>query len=94
MTVSHRLRQTSALSSPTVEAVHRSAEHLREWLVRTGLVYGSAARERFVRAHPALFGFAFHLTLRGYERWRTRLGVTDTLDAFSQYIAPRHQRWN
>jgi hypothetical protein len=76
------------------EAVHRSTNHFRDWLVRTGRAYSSAAREHFVRAHPALFGSAYRLTLRGYERWCARAGVSDTLGAFAEYIAPRHQRWS
>ena len=94
MTISKTFSQASVFSSSPVEAVRCSAEHFREWLVSAGLAYGGSARERFVRAHPSLFGSAYQLTLRGYERWRARAGVSDTLDAFSEYIAPRHQRWS
>src|SRR5262245_13478158 len=93
-TISKSLNQTSQFSSSPVESVNRSAEHLREWLATTGLAYGCSARERFVRAHPALFGSSYQLTLRGYDCWRARAGVSDTLDAFSEYIAPRHQCWS
>jgi hypothetical protein len=76
-----------------LHSIHQSAKHLRVWLTASGLSYGGAARERFVRAHPVLFGSAYELTLRGYQRWRTRHDATDTLEAFARYIARRHQRW-
>jgi hypothetical protein len=78
--------------SPT-KAQERAAGHLGLWLAGARLAYCGAARERFVRAHPTLFGSAYGLTLRGYERWRTRRGLSDTLGAFAGYIARRHERW-
>jgi hypothetical protein len=78
--------------SPT-NAPGRAADHLGLWLAGSRVRYGGAAREGFVRAHPTLFGRAYWLTLRGYERWRTRGGLSDTLGAFAGYIAHRHQRW-
>jgi hypothetical protein len=80
-------------SHTRVEAIHRCAQHLRVWLGATGLSYDRAAREVFVRAHPALFGRAYEVTLRGYDRWRTRHAIGDTVDSFARYIARRHQRW-
>jgi hypothetical protein len=81
------------LSSNRIEAIHRGARHLNVWLAATGMTYGAVAREVFVRAHPTLFGHAYQVTLRGYEHWRRRHQVTDTLDGFARYIARRHQRW-
>jgi hypothetical protein len=74
-------------------AIRAAAQHLRVWLAASGLSYGCAAREQFTRAHPTIFGNACELTLRGYERWRTRLAVADRPEAFAHYIASRHQRW-
>jgi len=68
-------------------------QHLHVWLTATGLDYGHAARQAFVLAHPRLFGSAYELTLRGYDRWRRRHHVPDTVAAFADYISPRHQRW-
>jgi hypothetical protein len=81
------------LHSNRVEAIHRCVQHIRVWLGATGLTYNHAARESFVRAHPALFGRAYEVTLRGYDRWRTRHAIADTVDGFARYIARRHQRW-
>jgi hypothetical protein len=75
------------------EAVHGGARHLRVWLAASGRSYDAAARELFVRAHAELFGCAYDLTLRGYDRWRWRNGVDDSVDGFARYVAPRHQRW-
>jgi hypothetical protein len=79
--------------SGRVESIHRCAQHLRIWLAATGRVYDSAARESFVRAHPDLFGRAYEVTLRGYERWRARHSISDTVEGFSRYILRRHERW-
>ena len=68
-------------------------QHVRLWLGATGLGYSGAAREAFVRAHPVLFGRAYEVTLRGYDRWRARRAVADTVDGFVRYIARRHERW-
>ena len=76
-----------------MESVGRSADHLRLWLAAAGSTYGNAAREGFARAHPTLFGAAYEVTLRGYERWRMRHGVSDSELAFARYLAPRHERW-
>jgi len=67
--------------------------HLRLWLAASGVAYDRSAREAFVRAHPALFGQAYEVTLRGFERWQLRHRVSDTVDGFAHYIATRHQRW-
>ena len=76
-----------------MDPIRGSLHHLRAWLAASSLSYAGAAKEGFVRAHPILFGSAYELTLRGYERWRTRHGRADTLRTFAGYIAPRHQRW-
>lgn len=76
-----------------IEAVYRAARHVRLWLAATELAYDAAAREVFVRAHPLLFGHAYELTVRGFERWRSRHRVNDTVDGFARYIARRHQGW-
>lgn len=75
------------------ESVSRCAQHLGVWLAATGRVYDSAAREDFVRAHPELFGRACEITLRGYERWRTRHAILDTLEGFCRYMSGRYERW-
>ena len=85
--------EIAMLHSSRVESIHRGVQHIRVWLGATGLAYDRAAREGFVRAHPALFGRAHEVTLRGYDRWRTRHAVADTVDGFARYIARRHQRW-
>jgi hypothetical protein len=83
----------AAFPSTRLDSIRRCSQHLRSWLAVTGLAYDCAAREGFVRAHPALFGRAFEVTLRGYEQWRTRHRRTDTAESFARYIARRHQRW-
>jgi hypothetical protein len=75
------------------ESVNRAAQHLRLWLAAVGVTYDRPAREAFVRAHPALFGRAYEVTLRGFERWQLRHQVSDTVDGFAHYIASRHERW-
>jgi hypothetical protein len=45
------------------------------------------------RAHPVLFSRAYHVTLRGYDRSRSRHAMDDTMDGFARYISQRHQRW-
>src|SRR5437899_2909852 len=75
------------------ESTQRAAQHLRLWLAATAVAYEPCAREAFVRAHPALFGRAYEVTLRGFLRWRMHHGVTDTIDGFAKYIANRHERW-
>jgi len=91
--MSHTTNQLATFPSNRLESIHRGVQHVRVWLAATGLTYDSSAREAFVRAHPALFGRAYQVTLRGYERWRKRHGVADTVDGFARYIARRHQRW-
>jgi len=76
-----------------VAADDAAARHLRIWLAASGSSYGAAARELFVQTHPALFGRASELTLRGYDRWRWRRRLHDTPATFARYMAPRHQRW-
>ena len=85
--------ETLTVPSNHVEAVYRSARHVRLWLAATQLSYDAATREMFVRAHPILFGRAYELTLRGFDRWRLRHRVNDTVDGFARYISRRHQRW-
>jgi hypothetical protein len=85
--------QLAAFPSSRVESIRRCAQHVRLWLGATGLAYSGAAREAFVRAHPVLFGRAYEVTLRGYDRWRARRAVADTVDGFVRYIACRHERW-
>jgi len=85
--------QGAAFQSSHVESIRRCAQHVRLWLGATGLGYSGAAREAFVRAHPVLFGRAYEVTLRGYDRWRARRAVADTVDGFVRYIAGRHERW-
>lgn len=75
------------------ESIHRAAQHLRLWLAATGVAYDQSARLAFVRAHPALFGQAYEVTLRGFERWQLRHRVSDSVEGFAHYIATRHQRW-
>jgi hypothetical protein len=87
------LNQPTTLPSTRVESIRRCAQHLRLWLAATGRPYNRVAREHFVRAHPALFGRAYEVTLRGYDRWRTLRAVSDSVDGFARYIARRHERW-
>ncbi len=75
------------------EAIYRCASHLRLWLSATEFPFNRASRERFARAHPDLFGQAYHVTLRGYDRWRTGHRLADTVDTFAHYLARRHERW-
>jgi hypothetical protein len=77
----------------TATARFRCGHHVRHCIAATGLNYGSAAREAFALAHPALFGNAYYVTLRGYERWLARRRVTDSLETFVRYLASRHERW-
>jgi hypothetical protein len=70
-----------------------AADHVQLWLAATGLSYGVEAREAFIRAHPTLFGHAYELALRGYERWRRWQRRSDNVEDFAAYITPRHQRW-
>ena len=87
------LNQPGPLQSTRVESIRRCAQHVRLWLAATGLPYSRLAREHFVRAHPALFGRAYEVTLRGYDRWRALRSVSDSVDGFARYIARRHERW-
>jgi hypothetical protein len=85
--------QVVAFPSSRAESFHRCAQHMRVWLAATGRVYDNAAREDFVRAHPELFGRAYEVTLRGYECWRGRHAILDTVEGFSRYMLRRHERW-
>jgi hypothetical protein len=76
-----------------LQTVQRCANHLRLWLAAMDVNYCSVSREGFARAHPALFGCAYDVTLRGYERWRLRYGLFDTLESFARYLVRRHERW-
>ena len=76
-----------------VESIYRCVHHLQLWLAAAGVTYGRSAREQFVTAHPALFGRAYEVTLRGYEQWRRRHGLPDTAEAFARYTVRRHERW-
>jgi hypothetical protein len=87
------LNQPTSLPFTRVESIRRCAQHLRLWLAATGLPYNHVAREHFVRAHPVLFGSAYEVTLRGYDRWRTLRAASDSVDGFARYIARRHERW-
>jgi hypothetical protein len=68
------------------------ADHCRRWLAASGLDYGRSSREAFARAHPALFGSAYEVALRGYERWLERTNTLDDLDTFADYLAARFER--
>jgi hypothetical protein len=85
----------AALDEPTVpiESSSPCVHHCRLWLATSGLSYGRSAREAFARAHPTLFGRAYEVALRGYERWRLRHDLPDSVDAFARYLLPRHDRW-
>jgi len=82
-----------ALPVRRTESIQRAAQHLRLWLAASGVVYNRSAREAFARAHPTLFGHAYQVTLRGFERWQMRHRGSDTVDGFAHYIASRHERW-
>ena len=69
------------------------ASHLRIWLAARALDYGDAIREPFATAHPALFGRRYWVTLQGYDQWLVRHGLSDSLDTFARYLAPRYDRW-
>jgi hypothetical protein len=75
------------------ESVSPCARHCQLWLALSGLSYGCTAREAFARAHPAMFGRAYEVTLRGFERWRSHHHIADSIDAFARYLSPRHERW-
>ena len=75
------------------ESIHRAAQHLRLWLAARDVAYDRSAREAFARAHPTLFGHAYEVTPRGFERWQMRHRGSDTVDEFAHYIASRHARW-
>jgi hypothetical protein len=79
--------------STLLDSIRRCSLHLRVWLAAAGLAYDCTARERFVRAHPSLFGRAYEVTLRGYEQWRMRHRLTDTAEIFARYMDRRHERW-
>src|SRR3974390_2469823 len=84
------------MAHPTVvnvEAVRRCARHLGLWLAATGLTYNRTAREDFARSHPELFGQAYDVTLRGYDRWRGQRCLADNMQAFALYLTWRHERW-
>jgi hypothetical protein len=67
-------------------------DYCRGWLDAAGLCYGRLGREAFVRAHPYLFGRAYEVSLRGYERWLVRHNALDNLDTFAAYLTVRFQR--
>ena len=71
----------------------RCADHCRRWLAASGLTYDQCARVAFARAHPVLFGGAYHVTLAGYERWLARDALLDSVDAFGAYLERRFERW-
>jgi hypothetical protein len=81
------------MNSIMLQSVSPCLRHCQLWLATSGLSYGCTAREEFARAHPALFGRAYEVTLRGYERWRMHRDTADSVDAFAQYLSPRHERW-
>ena len=66
---------------------------LNDTLLVLGLPYGPQARERLAEAYPALFGRAYGLTLRGYERWLIQQNTPDGLEAFARYMDGRYRRW-
>src|ERR1044072_8343464 len=68
------------------------AGYCRRWFAISGVPYDPRGRETFARAHPSLFGTAYEVTLRGYERWLVRANVMDDIDAFGAYLAGRFQR--
>jgi hypothetical protein len=68
------------------------ADHCRRWLADSGLAYGPVGREAFARAHPWLFGRAYEVTLRGYERWLARGHLLDDLETFAAYLTGRFER--
>src|SRR5579862_4830285 len=76
--------------SPTVR---RCADHLHLWLAATDGTYCRESLESFARSHPGLFGQAYDVTLRGYERWRTRESLEDSVESFAHYLVERHERW-
>jgi hypothetical protein len=80
-------------SRTPIEAAQRTAQHLRVWLAATGRSYESETRELFARAHPAIFGCAYDVALRGYDRWRARSRLGDSVQSFAEYIGRRHHRW-
>jgi hypothetical protein len=81
------------ISFSDVRTVQRCEHHLRLWLAAGNVTYCGAAREDFARAHPDLFGFAFVVALRGYEQWRRRQRLGDTVESFALYLVCRHERW-
>lgn len=85
--------QTAHVPTFHIESIAHCVRHYRLWLAASGLPYDCTARESFARAHPALFGRAYEVTLRGYERWRLRHHTADSVDAFARYLSPRHERW-
>jgi hypothetical protein len=76
-----------------VQAMRRCVQHVNAWLAAADTTYGQAARTDFVRAHPVLFGHAYEIALRGYERWHRRHGLCDSSETFARYVTPRHDRW-
>jgi hypothetical protein len=85
--------RVDSMVSRDTDSIYRCAQHVRLWLAAAGSSYNHGSREAFARAHPALFGRAYHVTLHGYDKWRTRHGVTDTVEGFARYVARRHERW-
>jgi hypothetical protein len=67
------------------------SDYCERWLTEAGLCYGRGSREAFVRAHPCLFGRAYEVSLRGYERWLLRCNARDDLGAFATYLTLRFQ---
>jgi hypothetical protein len=68
------------------------ADHCRRWMAARGLTYCTNSREAFARAHPALCGRAYEVTLRGYQRWLVRSSVQDELDNWATYLSARFDR--
>ena len=91
--MSTHINQLARLPVRRTESIHRAGEHLRLWLAASEVAYDRSAREAFARAHPPLFGHAYEVTLRGFERWQMRHRGSDTVDGFAHYIASRHERW-
>jgi hypothetical protein len=68
-------------------------EHCRQWLDASGLPYAEPARAAFAQAHPVLFGNAYTVALRGYDRWLARTSTPDSVESFANYLSDRFGRW-
>ncbi|HYY53978.1 MAG TPA: hypothetical protein VFA01_01235 [Candidatus Dormibacteraeota bacterium] len=63
------------------------------WLRGDGRNHDADSIAAFASAHRAMSGRQVDVFARGYRGWLERRGLSDTAQAFAEYIEPRYRRW-